>query len=432
MRDFEHASEPADDHTLELTYPSADGPWLLEIGSTAGSHTLELGPGESLVLGSASSADLRVVDRAVSGRHCVVRAEDCGVQVSDLDSKNGLFVGGARVSEASLCAGGSFVMGRTTVVVRSDDDGSVSSAEPLPGVVGESAAMRHVAAEVRRHAKTRAPILLCGESGTGKDVIARALHTLGRRSGPYLPLNVGALSESLADAELFGHRRGAFTGAVTAHAGAFEQAHRGTLFLDEIAELPPALQVKLLRVVEDGLVRPLGATAPVRVDVRIVSATWAPLDERVQEGRFRGDLYHRLSVVVIGLPPLRMRKSDLPALTAALLGRMADEVGHKVLSSAALAALANHAWPGNVRELRSVLYRAAVCAEGREIDARQIDIRRPQSVAGRSAQLAASDVRALLERHRGNVSAAARAARVPRSTFRAWLDKARRGAPAES
>lgn len=424
--DLQREGDTTDEHTLELSYRAARGPWRLEIGSRDGSRSVVLAAGERVVLGSGRSAELRVADRAVSARHCVLCAESAGVKVKDLGSTNGLFVGAARVSDAALSAGGSFVVGRTTVVIRPDRELAADRAEPLPGVVGDSAPMRRVARDVWRHAKKRAPVLLLGESGTGKDVIARALHAIGRHAGPYVPLNVGGLSESLADAELFGHRRGAFTGALTTRAGAFEQAHRGTLFLDEIAELPLALQVKLLRVVEDGFVRPLGATAPVRVDVRIISATWAPLDQRVAEERFRADLYHRLSVVVISLPPLRERKDDVPALASALLRQMADEVGEKCLSSAALAQLVAHHWPGNVRELKSVLYRAAICSETREIDAAHVDIRSGASPAGRVATAAPIDPRVLLERHHGNVSAAARAARVPRSTFRAWLEKARR------
>src|SRR6187551_1936871 len=165
--------------------------------------------------------------------------------------------------------------------------------------------MRRIAEDVHRHARTRAPILIQGESGTGKDLVARAIHLLGRPNGPYVPLNVGAIAEALADSELFGHRRGAFTGAVAHRHGAFELAHQGTLFLDEVAELSAGVQVRLLRVVEDGKLRPLGAHASTQVDVRIVSASWASLPERVEQCRFRADLYHRLSMVTLELPPLR-------------------------------------------------------------------------------------------------------------------------------
>jgi DNA-binding NtrC family response regulator len=283
--------------------------------------------------------------------------------------------------------------------------------------------MRRVADAVRRHARYRAAILLQGESGTGKDVVARAIHMLSQRSGAYVPINVAAITESLADAELFGHRRGAFTGAVGSREGAFEQAHRGTLFLDEVAELPHAMQVKLLRVVEDGVVRPIGGH-PLNVDVRIVSASWADLADRVEQGRFRGDLFHRLGVVVVRLPSLRQRKSDVPALAQALLARFEPDLGPKRITSAALARLVGYDWPGNVRELSGVLYRAAVSAEGACIDGADIDRSLPRNVSRRPEALSAKDARAVLEAHNGNISAAARAARVARSTFRSWLERA--------
>jgi len=315
------------------------------------------------------------------------------------------------------------VVGRSAVSVRvieCDEDEQPS--DPLPGVIGTSAPMLRVARLVRRHAKSRVPILLQGESGTGKDMVARAVHELGRRAGPYVPLNMAAVPESLADAELFGHRRGAFTGAVSNRVGAFEQAHEGTLFLDEIAELPLSIQVKLLRVVEDGMVRAVGAVQSARVDVRLVSASWAALDERVLEGRFRADLYHRLATVVVELPPLRQRRSDIAQLSHSLLRRMRADVGERTLSSAALSRLVEQSWPGNVRELGAVLYRAAASAE-LEIAARHVDEASRQ--AAPNARRPAQDAHALLEHCSGNVSKAARAAGVPRSTFRAWLAKTR-------
>jgi len=412
--------------TIELERMPAHGPWFIEIGSPSRVASARLEAGRSIVLGSGRRADLRVADAAVSACHCKLSATANGVEVVDLSSKNGVFVGGARVERATLGAQqNGFAIGCTGVVVRTESAADrEQEVAPLPGLVGGSSSMRRVARAVQRHARLRAPVLLLGESGTGKDVVARALHLLSRRSGPYVPLNVGAIPETLADAELFGHQRGAFTGAVAARAGAFEQAHRGTLFLDEIAELTPAMQVRLLRVVEDGAVRPVGGAQTIAVDARIVSATWAPLLERVASGRFRADLYHRLSYVVIELPPLRERRSDIPALARALLERHRDEVGSKFLSSAALAQLLAHDWPGNVRELGSVLYRAAVAAEGEEIGPGHVQLAMPATAIGRGAPLSPARAAELLRQFRGNASAAARAARVPRSTFRSWLDKA--------
>jgi DNA-binding NtrC family response regulator len=413
------------DQTQELALEPVRGPWLVEIGTAEGAVSRTLGPSERLVLGSGPAADVRVLDRTVSGRHCALEATELGLRVDDLGSKNGVHVGLARVRTAALSpGGGSFVIGRTSVAVRPIGTEDVVDSEPtVPGLVGSSASMRRVARDLRRYARLRVPLLLVGESGTGKDLAARAVHTLSERSGAFLPLNVGAIPETLADAELFGHRRGAFTGAVASRAGAFEQAHRGTLFLDEIGDLPASIQVKLLRIVEDGCVRPLGGATGLVVDVRIVAATWADLRQRVEEGRFREDLWHRLSTVVIELPPLRRRKSDLPSLSAALLGRIADEVGKKELTSAALARLVAHPWPGNVRELASVLYRAAATSPGSEIRPEHLELHPPRSAHRPMQSLSVEDAATLLRRHAGNVSAAARAAGVARSTFRAWVEK---------
>lgn len=412
--------------TVECPRPPPRGPWRLDLGTEEAPLSVTLRAGEDLTLGSGRAATLRMGDPAVSSLHCRLLVRDSGVFVEDLSSKNGLYVGGARVPSALLTeSGAAFVVGRSVVCVRTlERDEEHSPSEPLPGVIGTSAPMLRIARLVRRHAKSRVPILLQGESGTGKDMVARAVHELGRRDGPYVPLNMAALPESLADAELFGHRRGAFTGAVSSRVGAFEQAHEGTLFLDEIAELPLSIQVKLLRVVEDGMVRAVGAAQALRVAVRLVSASWAALDERVLEGRFRADLYHRLATVVVELPPLRERRSDIAQLSHSLLRRMRADVGERTLSSAALSRLVAQSWPGNVRELGAVLYRAAASAEY-EIGARHVDeASRHAPYARRPAQ----DAHALLESCSGNVSQAARAAGVPRSTFRAWLSKPQRSA----
>ncbi len=415
--------DPDANPTLELQTPAAFGPWRVEIGDNEGVRSLELELGHPLTLGSGARAGIRVFDETVSALHCQLQAEAGSVEVTDLGSRNGVFVGGARVAKARLLqAPASFVVGRTTVtLVERRPSAQTPQVVGLPGLIGSSEPMRRVAEEVRRHAGTRAPILIQGESGTGKDLVARAIHALGRANGPYVPLNVGAIAESLADSELFGHRRGAFTGAVSHRQGAFEMAHRGTLFFDEVAELSPAVQVRLLRVVEDGTVRPVGGQTSTRVDVRIVSASWAELPVRVDEGRFRADLYHRLSTVTVRLPPLRERRSDIPALAANLLLRMQGEIGPKRLSSGALSVLVAHSWPGNVRELSSALYRGALQAPGTEIEAQHLALQVAERGLRRVQDVGQFDPRALLERHSGNVSAAARAARLPRTTFRALL-----------
>lgn len=410
--------------TLEVEWRASPGPYMLEIGSSEGGRSFPLRG--TAVLGSGKDADLRIEDRTVSARHCAVSSGASGVVVEDLSSKNGMFVGGARVARALLPGrGASFVIGRTIVTVREAREDEPGDAPRVPGLYGASVAIRRVAEQVRRHAALRAPVLLQGESGTGKDVVARALHVLSGRQGAYVPLNVGAIPEALADAELFGHLRGAFTGAVAARPGAFELAQRGTLFLDEVAELAPSLQVKLLRIVEDGKLRPLGATRVTQLDVRLISATWAPLEERASEGRFRADLLHRLATVVIRMPPLRQRKSDIPCLCEVLLARHEPELGKKRVCGSALSRLVEHSWPGNVRELGSVLYRAAVASPSEVILAEHVELPTKGARPGRSERLTSRDAVELLQRHGGNVTSAAHAARVPRSTFRAWLEKAR-------
>jgi transcriptional regulator with AAA-type ATPase domain len=234
------------------------------------------------------------------------------------------------------------------------------------GLVGRSAAWRVVVDQVRRAAPSGCPIVLLGETGTGKERLARAIHSYsGRGHGAFVPVNCGALAPELLTSELFGHVRGAFTGADTARDGLFVQAHRGTLFLDEVADMPTPMQVALLRALEAGVITPVGSARPRPVDVRVVSATNVDLEERVRAGKFREDLWHRLNVFVIGVPPLRERIDDLGLLAVHMLARLP---GQKELHPDALEVLARYRWPGNVRELENVLRAGSVLAEGPELD----------------------------------------------------------------
>ena len=302
--------------TLVLPACRSEGAWLVELGAADASECFELGPGRPVVLGSGRNADVRLADRSVSARHCALSVAEGGVRIEDLGSTNGLHVGAARLGSALLSEdGASFVIGRTSVTVRQKTDDVSREMPRIPGFVGSSLPMRRVAEEIARHARSRQSVLLQGESGTGKDVVARALHALSGRSGEFVPLNVGAFPDSLADAELFGHRRGAYTGAVSNRAGAFEVAHRGTLFLDEVAELSAAAQVKLLRVVEDGAVR-IRLAAHKRCRSTCGSSPRVGLPARrarVRDGRSsRVDLSHRLSTVTVTLPPAPAQKERSP------------------------------------------------------------------------------------------------------------------------
>ncbi|MGB0128949.1 MAG: sigma-54 dependent transcriptional regulator [Rhodocyclaceae bacterium] len=237
-------------------------------------------------------------------------------------------------------------------------------------IIGQSPAWRQTLALVRKVAPMDTPVLITGESGSGKEVIANALHRWSRRGEEaYVPLNCGLLQDTLVESELFGHRRGAFTGAATEKDGLFQVASSGTLFLDEIGELPPACQAKLLRVLDTGEFRPLGATALRKTHARVIAATHRDLDILVAEGRFRHDLLYRLNVLHITVPPLRERREDIPLLVQHLLRRAAARVAPLPrLTDGALARLAEYRWPGNVRELRNVIERLLVLHEGDTID----------------------------------------------------------------
>jgi len=241
----------------------------------------------------------------------------------------------------------------------------------LGGIVGGGTAMKRVFDTLRKVAPTDLTVLVRGESGTGKELVAQALHELSpRRERPFVAVNCAAIARELVESELFGHERGAFTGADARRAGRFEAANGGTLFLDEIGDMAPATQAKVLRVLQERRFERLGGTAAIEVDVRIVAATHRNLEAEIAAGRFREDLYYRLRVVEIALPPLRERREDLPALAQRLLAQVAERHGRpaKSLTPAALAALGRHAWPGNVRELRNALERAAVLCEGDAIE----------------------------------------------------------------
>jgi DNA-binding NtrC family response regulator len=257
-----------------------------------------------------------------------------------------------------------------------------------PGLVGRSPAMLGVYKQIARAAESTVPVLIVGESGTGKELVARAIHAhSARASRPFVAVNCGAIAETLLESELFGHTRGAFTGAISDAKGLFEQSHTGTVFLDEIGEMSPALQVKLLRVLEEGEVRPVGGTRTIKVDLRVVAATNQDLDRAVAEGRFRADLYYRLSVVTIRMPPLRERPDDIPQLVERFLQNACSRARRTVeIAPRALAALRLYEWPGNVRELENTIERLVVFSRGSMIDLEDL----PPALQGRPQEIGAS------------------------------------------
>ncbi|QIO89271.1 sigma-54-dependent Fis family transcriptional [Stenotrophomonas rhizophila] len=262
--------------------------------------------------------------------------------------------------------------------------------EQAARLLGESPAMDGLRATIAKVARSQAPVYILGESGVGKELVARTIHDQSARAaGPFVPVNCGAIPSELMESEFFGHKKGSFSGAHADKPGLFQAAHGGTLFLDEVAELPLQMQVKLLRAIQEKSIRPVGAATEVAVDVRILSATHKDLGELVEDGRFRHDLYYRINVIELRVPPLRERRSDLPQLAASILARLArtHERPTPLLAPSALDALAQYHFPGNVRELENILERALALAEGDSIGASDLRLPAPggHRVAGGAA-----------------------------------------------
>ena len=386
--------------------------------------------GRPVVLGRARDADLSLRDPKVSRDHARLEPTSTGWRIRDLGSAGGTFVNGVRVESAELAAGQTIRVGDTELTL--EPVARRLTAPPHPehdfeGMVGDSPAMRELFGLVGRVAPLDLPVLLQGEPGTGKEGLARALHRRGASPGsPYEVVDCTLLaSGEHLRSELFGHVKGAFSGADAARVGAFERAHGGTLFLDEIGELPPALQPQLLRVLQEGEVRPLGGSQARRVRVRVVAATNRDLPGMVRDGSFRADLFHRLAAVTLEVPPLRDRGEDLALLIRHLLpaGVAPDEDALRVLRA--------HPWPGNVRELGFVLQTAAALAEGgrlREADLRLARVPKTPAPARpaleglvsdrrRVQQISDVEIREALAQEGGNRAAAARRLGMGRSTF---------------
>ena len=354
--------------------------------------------GERLTLGRGDENDLRLFDETASRRHAVLTRVDGRVQLEDLASANGTRVNGTRVPRAILCDGDEIAIGavrlrflardatqRPTRIVGADDPADRAAVPPprgapvrpravleAPAILGGSDVVRRMLDAVDRIAKTDAVVLIRGETGTGKELVARRLHARGARArGPFVALNCAALVEGLLESELFGHERGAFTGADARREGRIAQAAGGTLFLDEVGELSPALQAKLLRVLSDRTFTRVGGGETLRMDCRLVAATHRDLPAMVASGRFREDLWYRIAVVTLDCPPLRDRGDDVRVLTEAFVARIAERFGRPApaFSPDARARWLAHRWPGNVRELENVIERLLVMTSGDVIGA---------------------------------------------------------------
>jgi DNA-binding NtrC family response regulator len=389
--------------------------------------TAEL-PGPQARVGSGKECDLVLTDPTVSRLHLLVRIEGEAIRVVDAGSRNGTLLDSIQVHDAYARPDSLIVIGSSTLRLRMLRDVvelPLSGRERMGSLLGRSVAMRRVFALLERVAPTDTTLLIEGETGTGKELVAEAVHEESQRaSGPFIVFDCSAVSATLIESELFGHLRGSFTGAVSDRAGAFEAADGGTLFLDEIGELPLDLQPKLLRVLERREVRRIGSNVPRRVDVRIVAATNRSLAREVERAKFREDLYYRLAVILITLPPLRERPDDIPLLIRHFEASMVSRAGAPTaLSEAVVNGFAARSWPGNVRELRNAVARAVSLGSGgpRESEAAPaaapgVDLAEPL-LAGRERVAEAYEkayIAAALEQTGGNVSRAADLARVNR------------------
>ncbi|MBL8678930.1 MAG: sigma 54-dependent Fis family transcriptional regulator [Myxococcales bacterium] len=397
----------------------------------------------ALTVGTAKSARLVLTDPTVSRFHCEFEADGDGVTVRDLSSSNGTYFHGAAVTELRVHQSAELQLGQSALLVELEPQRvpvTLSALETFEELIGGSVAMRKVFTVLERAAPTTTPILILGESGTGKELAARAVHARSARAnGPFEVVDCGGLPPTLAESELFGHERGAFTGATGDRAGAFERADGGTLFLDELGELPLELQPKLLRVLAEGEVRRIGGRKSKKIDVRVVAATNRDLRREVNQGRFRADLYFRLAVLVARMPPLRERLDDVPLIVRAMIPKIAKQRGveaNLTLDEEFWLNLANHDWPGNVRELRNYLEQLLVLRDAALLSAFESEPRHEGSADALWADLWSMPLRSakallverfereylkrLLETTDGNVAEAARRSGVYRGTlFRA-------------
>ncbi len=389
---------------------------------------------DSFSIGSHPSNDLVLADSGVARRHLVIfRGQGSGSWLARPADET------IDIAETEIHPGTRIALGQYVVEIESfgadgartpesQSDSSVLASPPDLGLVGTSLQIRLLRAEITQLSPLRAPVLVSGETGTGKELVAVGLHKNSDRArGPFVPVNCGGISETLLEDVLFGHERGAFTGANDARRGVFEQASGGTLFLDEIGELPIAQQAALLRVLDDKKVRRMGAECLHKADFRLVTATNRDLQKLIKKGQFRHDLYHRIAALTINTASLRDRPEDVKSLSEHFLLQMADEMGERILDAEALVLLERHHWPGNARELRNVLYRAAATTSCSTLSAGDFDVKilckAPKRGAFRLDHVPTSKLHALLDKHRGNVAAAARELGVPRTSLRDRLKR---------
>lgn len=379
---------------------------------------------KKIVIGTAKDCQVVLNDSYVSSHHLQIAATDRGFLVQDLDSTNGTWVSGAKIKEMYLKDGEKIKIGKTQILVSLKQDQKEElvpfSEDHFCGMVGKTQNMKYLFSKIQKVAATDMTTLILGETGTGKEMIARAIHDLSeRRKKSYVTINCGAMTPQLIESELFGHEKGAFTGAEKQHIGVFEQAQDGTLFLDEIGELPLDLQTKVLRVLEYKTLRRVGGDREIQVDVRIIAATHRNLMNEVKNENFREDLFYRLYVLPLLVSPLRERKDDIPMLIAHFLKLFGKE--HFQIDDEAMKVFQKHSWPGNIRELKNTLMRAIAFSENDIIQSKDIEIIRIPSTKTkrevRSVEEEIARIEEALQKTNGDKDEAAKLLGIGRSTL---------------
>jgi transcriptional regulator with GAF, ATPase, and Fis domain len=407
-------------------------------GPDAGKSTVLDGDGPTRTLvGTGPACTLRLTDPTVSRRHIAFELAPPRVRILDLDSTNGTTLDGVMIRDAWARSGQTLTLGSTTLRLetnlQSHPATPLTNATRFGQVVGASSAMRRLYPLIERIARSTMPVIIEGETGTGKEILAESMHEMSGRAGPFVVFDCTTVSPNLVESELFGHERGAFTGAVGMRPGIFQEANGGTLLIDEIGDLELPLQAKLLRVIEKGELRRVGGSSVLKVDVRIIAATRRDLDRAVTEGKFRDDLFHRLAGARIELPPLRDRTGDVELLIRYFGERLAGNPN--IVPAHVARRFVSQPWPGNVRELRNAVARIVALGESELLPpienvpsaslVTDEDVDSPFSVARRRAiaRFERAYVERLIEKHGGNVSHAARASGLAERYFR--LVKAR-------
>lgn len=403
----------------------------LTIKSASGNKLHRTFKQSKITIGSSESNDVIIKDDDyISKKHCRLTVEDSGIILTDLGSTNGTFYESEKVEKIVLPGRSKFTIGKTEISVKKvqTKEKLKPEKENIGSMIGATDSIKGIFALISRVAQSDATVCITGESGTGKELVAKSVHDMGSRaSNPFVAINCGAIPPNIIESELFGHEKGAFTGATNTHRGVFEQASMGTLFLDEIGEMPPDLQTRLLRVLETRTIRRIGGQRDIPVDVRIVAATNQNLKQNVARGKFREDLFFRIHVIPIHIPPLRERKKDIEVLAEHFVKMFCPDGEEKNISSGAMNKLLKHSWPGNVRELKNTIQRALVMNQGNVINLHDIHITELKDTHGlKNIPLISKEKEAIIEALRkssGNQLKASRILGIARTTLSNKINK---------